>query len=133
MRVVPYVSVGNLTFDDSKDVVREKLASPYTAFQKDVGESETDAFDGIGLHVYYDPRGKLEFVEAFSPADVDFAGIHLMARSATDVVNEIELLGYAPTETDVGFQFDDIGISLTVADGLVDGVGVFRKGYFDEF
>ena len=54
MEIVPFKSVGPLEFGDSRQVSREKLGSTFTTFRKDVGENETDSFDDLALHLYYD-------------------------------------------------------------------------------
>ena len=71
MEIVPFTSIGVLSFGDDRKTAREKLRSVYSTFAKDTAENETDSFDELGLHLYYDDTGILEFVEAFAPADVD--------------------------------------------------------------
>src|SRR5262245_58298124 len=69
MEIIPFQSIGTLSFGDSRKVARAKLASTFSTFQKGDGPTETDAFDDLGLHLYYDEEGRLEFVEAFDPAE----------------------------------------------------------------
>ena len=132
MHIVPYVSVGNLSFGDKREVARKKLNSPFSTFRKVIGAEVTDSFDEIGLHLYYDNDDRLQFVELFRPADVVVCGIELLDRNVDEVVGSLEMLGYAPSPTDVGFQVDDLGVALTARNGIVEGVAAYRRGYYDE-
>ena len=131
MEVIPFISIGLLTFGDSRQVAREKLASRFSTFAKVAGTNESDAFDHLGLHLYYDKTGRLEFVEAFAPANVVFRGVTFLGRDLESVTSDMKALGFNPTETDVGVDFQDAGIALTAPSGVVEGAAAHRKGYYD--
>lgn len=131
MEIVPFKSVGNLTFGDSRDAARGKLGSVFSTFRKVTGADETDAFDGFGLHLYYDHLGRLEFVEAFDPADVTFRGIKFLGRDLDAVIGDMTELGFNAAELDVGIIFSDAGMALTESSGVVEGISAYRKGYYD--
>lgn len=131
MEVTPFTSVGPLKFGDSRRVSREKLGSSFSTFQKTVGANETDSFDDLGLHLYYSDAGSLEFVEAFDPANVTFRKIRFLGRSLEVVLADMETLGFSPTADDVGVKFDLAGVGLFAPSGVVEGVAVHRKGYYD--
>jgi hypothetical protein len=131
MEITPFEGVGTIRFGDSRQQVRNSINHRYESFRKDVGEDETDAFDEIGVHVYYDDQGRVEFIEAFSPASLTLHGLPLMGRPIGDVEDELRALGYSSRQTDVGLEYTDAGIALTAAEGIIEGVGVFRRGYYD--
>jgi hypothetical protein len=120
-----------LSFGDSRQTAREKLASSFSTFQKVSGANETDSFDDLGLHLDYDNEGHLEFVEAFEPAVVLFRGISFLGRNVRPVTEDMKELGFAPTESDVGVKFQEAGIALTAPSEVVEGIAAHRKGYYD--
>lgn len=111
--------------------MRAKLNGTYSTFRKDAGENQTDSFDEIGLHLYYNNDERLEFVEAFYPADISFRGIRFLGRDVNAVTGDMAALGFACVDADVGVDFPDAGISLTAPSGVVEGVAAHRNGYFD--
>ena len=131
MEIIPFSSVGALAFGDVRMDARAKLNDKCSTFLKDVGENETDSFDDIGLHVYYDDDGRLEFVEAFHPADISFHGVHFLGRDVGAVTRDMNALGFTNIGADVGVDFPDAGIALTAPSGVVEGVAAHRKGYYD--
>jgi len=131
MEIVPFKSIGTLSFGDSRKVARAKLASTFSTFEKVPGETETDSFDDLGLHLYYDDEGRLEFVEAFDPAKVVFRGISFLGREMGAVTKAMKTLGFAATVSDVGARFETAGIALTVSSDVVEGIAAHRRGYFD--
>lgn len=131
MEITPFISLGVLSFGDSRQVTRMKLGSTFSTFKKVPGASDTDSFDDLGLHLYYDDPGHLEFVEAFEPAEVRFRGITFLGRDLESVVNDMMHLGLSPTPTDIGVAFGEVGIALTAPAGVVEGVAAHRRGYYD--
>jgi hypothetical protein len=132
VEIIPFRSIGALSFGDSRQIARKKLASTYSTFEKVVGENETDSFDDLGLHLYYSDTGHLEFVEAFDPAEVVFSGINFLGRDLDSVTSDMESLGFSPTKSDVGVRFERAGIALTAPSGIVEGVAAHRKDYYDQ-
>jgi hypothetical protein len=132
MDIIPFKSIGVLTFGDSRPVSRQKLTSKFSTFQKADGENETDSFDDLGLHLYYSDEGQLEFVEAFDPAEVVFRGIRFLGRDLNSIMSDMGSLGFSPTKADVGVNFETAGIALTAPSGVVEGVAAHRKGYYDQ-
>ncbi|MFO0822398.1 MAG: hypothetical protein U0792_04655 [Gemmataceae bacterium] len=112
MKITPFQSVGPLRFGDTRESARAKISAPYSVFRKDVGEEETDSFDSLGLHLYYDREGHLEYVEAFEPLDVTFRGITFLGRDLESVIGEMTALGFVATESAVGVKFFCSRVSL---------------------
>jgi hypothetical protein len=131
MEIVPFISYGRLCFGDTRHSIRERLGVHYQSFQKDVGENETDAYDGLGLHLYFDDEDRLEFVEAFEPASPLFRGIMLLSRGRDEFAAEVVAMGQSVTLDDYGLRCDGAGFALTAPNGIVEGVGIFRRGYYD--
>jgi len=131
MEITPFSSVGVLAFGDIRNDARSKLNTKFSTFQKDADENETDAFDDIGLHLYYDNDGRLEFIEGFEPVDITFRGISFLNRDVTSVIRDMSAIGFNETRSDAGVKFRDVGIALYAPSGVVEGVAVHRKGYYD--
>jgi len=131
MEVIPFCSVGVLSFGDERQIVRQNLASNFSTFKKVYGEAETDSFDTLGLHLYYDDAGRLEFVEAFAPAEVTFRGVRFIGRDVETVIAEMKAIGFESTDADVGVDFPDAGLALTATEGVLEGIAAHRKGYYD--
>lgn len=130
MEIKPFYSVGVLVFGDDRKNARSNLNSKYFTFTKYRGETETDSFDEIGLHLYYDSCDRLELVEAFHPADISFQGVRFIGQNLDAVKLEMEKLGFTWVGADVGVDFPEAGIALTAPTGVVQGVSAHRKDYY---
>jgi len=130
MEIEPFVGVGVIRFGDTRQQVRDALQRPFESFRKVVGANETDAFDELGLHVYYDGQDRVEAIEGFGSASLTIGGLVLLGRSIDDVDKELSALGHSSHPTDVGLQYDSAGIALTAPSGVVEGVGVYVRGYY---
>ena len=132
MRIVSFLSMGDLRFGESRRDIRRRLGGKHQAFEKDIGENVTDAYDELGLHLYYDNEDNLEYVEAFAPANPTLDGIEMLGRSSGDVVADLAKAGHMCSSMDnVSLNCDSAGIALYVPDGAIQAVGAFRKGYFN--
>lgn len=131
MEIVPFKSIGPLSFGASRADCHGKLRASFTVFRKVASADQTDAFDELGLHLYYDSDGNLEFVEGFAPAAVSFQGVSFLGRDLAEIVEDIGRLGHSSNDPGDGVAFTDLGIALTDEDGVVTGVAAHRKGYYD--
>jgi hypothetical protein len=132
MEVTPFISVGSLRFGATREDIRAQLGARFESFKKSPNSNETDAYDELGLHLYYDRDNRLEYVEAFEPAEPEYAGIVFVGRAFEDVRNDLTEAGYACSFMDAAsVKCDDAGIALYISDGIVEGAGVYRRGYFD--
>jgi len=133
MRIVPFLSIGDLRFGEFRENVRSRLGGKHQAFKKAGGLSETDAYDDLGFHLYYDTEERLEYVETFSPANATFEGIEMLGRSSEEVVEDLSKAGHSCSFMDsVSLNCDSAGITLYVPDSVVQAVGAYRQGYFDD-
>ena len=124
----PHRGVGVLTFGQSRSEMRTLLGPPTRSFRKvPFAVTDTDAFNSLGLHVYYDPDYRVESVDAFEPSTVSLDGIAFVARPVDEVVREMEAKGFRHNS----LTFEDAGIALFEEDGIVRCVTIFPRGYFD--
>lgn len=131
MEIIPFRFVGPLAFGDARKDARAKLNARPSTFTKVRGQNETEAFDEIGLHLDFDEEGRLDFVEAFSPADISFRGIRILDRDVSAVAQDMNRLGLQDVRTDVGAKFPEAGIAVYAPSGVVEGVAAHRMGYYD--
>lgn len=124
-------SVGPIGLGESRQSVREKLGPSYDTFEKVPGANPTDAYDEIGAHFYYDDDDQLEFAEFFEPAELNFEGVDLLGRPFKVINADLGRYDPKPRRSDVGYEYDELGIALTLADDQVEGVAVYRRGYYE--
>jgi hypothetical protein len=130
LEIVPFHSMGELLLGETRDVCRSKIHSPYETFFKGPNAKvETDAFDTAGVYLFYDTLYRLEFIEAFKPADITFRGIRFLGRKRASVIRDMERLGFSPVGN---LTFLEAGIALAIQRGTVEAVAAYRKGYYDE-
>jgi hypothetical protein len=129
--IISFQSVGPISFGQSRSSVRSRLGEEFKSFRKAGGENETDAYDGLGIHLYYDDEDCLEFAELFAPAVVEFQDIRLIGRSIEELTSDMRMLGYEGVPDQAGYSYDEVGLGLTVNRGRVEGVAVFKNGYYD--
>lgn len=132
MEIVPYKSLGIVSFGDSRREVRAKLGEKYSSFAKSAELPLVDEFEDLGLHVHYDKLYNVEFLEAFEPASVSFDGVLFLGRKVQSVIDEMRERGFRASEANGGIDFNDAGIGLTYGESLIEAVAVFRRGYYDE-
>ena len=132
-QIHPYVGLGALRFGQRRVDVRKQLGDDYSTFQKAPGvDSETDSYDNLGLHLYYDENDCLEFIEAFSPCEVMYENVQLLRPDLKTVLTDLEDLRMTPRYDDQGYFFEDMGFALFASGDAVEGVSVYTKGYYDE-
>src|SRR5476651_1058109 len=88
MIIIPFKSVGNLFFSDSRDGVRKKLNEKFTPGIKalDNYKAYYDYFEQSELFVYYDERGHVNAFEYFKPNPV-FNNVNLLETRYPDLVS----------------------------------------------
>lgn len=131
MEIIPYKSLGILSIGDTKQVARSKLRGSFIEFRKYPYDKDADAFNEEGLHLFYDSEGRLEFVEAFPPANVTYKGIQFLDRANDDVISDMQFLGITGMMDEDGCIFPEAGIASYAPRGIIESVSIYRKGYFD--
>ena len=132
MKIIPFTSIGLLKFGDSRQDARGKFASRFSTFAKFSEENPIDLVADDAIHLHYSDAGLLEFVEAFDPAEVTFQDIAFLGRDLEAVISDMMSIGFSPTRSDVGVEFEGAGIALYAPSGVVEAVAAHREGYDDE-
>jgi len=135
--ITPYVSAGIIALGDVRETVRAKLMVPYESFYK-TGSSkvETDAFDEIGVHVYYDKDYRVEVVELFEPAVPMFKNTNLLGTPYSQLLELFSTIDGNLGENDSGLTSYEQGIGLYAPykedepNLNCEGIIVFKKGYY---
>lgn len=130
--ITPYVGVGPLRFGLTRSQARSLLGTSVSAFRKGpYASTETDAYDGLGLHLHYDGNDRLECIEAWGSCPVYYKDAALLNASVQEVLERLANLGLS-SRYDDGYFLDDGGFALYAPDDVVKAVTVYRKGYYDE-
>lgn len=130
--ILPYEGVGPLRFGFSRDNVHTILGYTFSKFRKGpFAVSDTDAYDELCLHLYYDLQDRLECVEAFGSCPICYNKVVLLHRDIESVVSDLAKSGLT-CRFDDGYFFDDGGFALVVDESTVEAITVYRRGYYDE-
>jgi hypothetical protein len=140
MRLVirPYDGVGPINFGMSMQETRAAVGTPFESFKKTpIAELPTDAFDSVGVHVYYKKPGICEAVEMASPAEPIFQDRPLLGRPFAELRNWFKTIDPRIEVDAAGLTSHEFGIALYAPSAEdepqlpVEGVLVFAKGYYD--
>jgi len=139
MIIVPFTSVGNLFFNDSRKVIREKINAPFTVGRRGQDDDEFndfyDYFEGGGLFVYYDKNDKLNAFEFFDPNPI-FRGVDLLREPFDRIVDFFKEIDPNLVSGDsFEFRSDTYGIGGTCSNNddsdCPEAIIIYRKGYYD--
>jgi len=136
----PYEGVGPVKLGMTREEVRKAVGSRVETFYKTTDSTlPTDAFDSIGMHVYYKTPDSCNYIEFGRPAVPTFQNTTLLGRPYKDVRDF-----FLAVDPKVEFHGDGtgffsrrfgIGIFAPCADDApkdpVEGVSVFEPGYYD--
>jgi hypothetical protein len=135
--IVPYAGIGPLRFGATRAEVRETLQVPVETFQKTPSsEALTDAFDDLGIHVYYDSADRCEAVElggAHAAPSFEHRMLLRMPREEARswlVERDPELRVSLADLTSPTFGFA-LYTESSEPEARVKSVFVFRRGYYD--
>jgi len=133
-----FIGANGLKFGMSPSEIRAAVGASVESFMKTpTFEHPTDAFDSEGLHVHYDKDGKCEAIEFFSPAKVLLNGTTLSGQPYEFLVKYLRSMDPALEEEDDCLTSYSHGIGAFAPGSLddpavsVQGIIVFRKGYYD--
>jgi len=137
MEIEPYVGAGPVRLGTTIEQVRQSVGAEVTTFKKaPTDEMGTDAFDSVGLHVYYKPPGVCEALELMAPADPTFRGRKLLGQPFSQMLKWFRQLDPAVEVDDAGLTSREFGIALYASAAKkrpslpVEGVLVFERGYY---
>lgn len=140
--ILPYVGLelGSrlLRLGSSRADVRATVGAPFRSFRKVSGSpTESDAFDAMGLYVYYRASDVCEAIEAARPCEPTLGGIRLIDRpfcEARDVLRQLD----PKLETDEeGLISHELGLSINAPGAAeddrapVEALMVFERGYWE--
>jgi hypothetical protein len=130
--IVPHKGVGPLFFGMTRNDARAKLGTEFTSFRKSAtAASESDAFDELGVHLYYDDNDGLEFIETFQPCSLRYKNAFLLG-DVESVIQTLNEVGLKPRNDDGSYFFVEPGFVLFAPTDVIEAVSVYRKDYYDE-
>lgn len=138
LEIEPYQGIAGVKFGMSRGQVRHALNSSVQAFKKlPTDELDTDAFDDLGMHVYYKNPDVCEAIELFTPANPTIQGQVLMGKPfgemrewflSVDPQIEIDDTGLTSFQLGIGLY---VPFASQILEDFVAGVIVFERGYYD--
>jgi hypothetical protein len=128
--IAPFVGIGWLRFGQERSETQSLLGEEPETFYK-ASRALVDEYRGRGLHLYFDQQNRLEFIEAFAPCNPTYEGVPLLGRELESVRRDLEAIGIRCEVDEIGLECAEIGVGLTVGDALVNGVAIYRRGYYE--
>lgn len=135
----PYIGVGSIRFGMSIEEVRQVLAAPVQTFWKsETSEIPTDAFDTLGIHVYYKLPGICVAIEFWgSQANPTFQEQSFLKRPYRELEAWFREIDSDIEVDNSGLTSFKFGIGLYAPGDLynpyqlVESVIVFEYGYYN--
>lgn len=125
MEFTPYNKVGNIAFNEKRSLVRTDYPN-FREFKKaPISKNTTDAYPGF--HVFYDSHNEVEAVELFRGESLVLNGVNLFSLSKAEFINKFP----GCVDEDGSLNCAKEGFMVSFAHGEVDGILVYRKGYWD--
>jgi hypothetical protein len=136
--IIPYKSVGDILFGQSREKIRELLNQQYTEFYRsEFSKIPTDSFNDSGLLISYDENFNCEAIEMTLTANPVFLDRALLKESYSALLKWLLRLEANLEEDDAGFTSHKFGFGVYAPnkedepDGCCEGVIAFKKGYYD--
>ncbi|MES2277826.1 MAG: hypothetical protein V4592_17500 [Bacteroidota bacterium] len=138
MNIIPFKSVGELNFTDSRQVLRDKMNEEYQSGVNDFeGYKEYyDFFPGSDLLIYFDAADRVNAFEFFSP-EPEFKDIDILSETYGKLIELFSVFDPDLVIEDTGFDSAQFGIGVHAPDtedpnDMAESVFIYRKGYYDE-
>lgn len=138
LSIKPYVGVGDLRLGMARDVVRKVIGEAYEVFRRGLQDvTDSDAFYGTGVYVYYDSRDECEAIEFAEPAKPTLFGEPLIGRPIDQVLAYLRKHDASVSVDDSGATAYTIGLGVYApaaakrSDCPVESVIIFRRNYYD--
>jgi len=136
----PYVAVGPIIFDMTREEVRRRLGAPVESFMKTpTSAAPADAFAALGIHVHYNSEERCEAVEfGCQSTNPTFRGRYLLGEPFAKVEGWLQRIDRDVRSHSTGLTSLTFGFGLYAPSALdnpqspVEGVIVFRRGYYDQ-
>jgi hypothetical protein len=130
---IPYGAIGEIRLGASRADVASLNLGTLRQFKEDPEDTRyAEAYDDIGVHIYYDNTERVEFIETFKPMRPTLEGLELMGRDIVTVVGLLDKRGHGVRENVGSYMFDTLGLALYAPSGTVEGVALYRRGYYDD-
>ena len=133
-KIDPFVAFGSLSFGSARGSIRSLLGSEFRSFKKTPSSpNDTDAYQAMGIQLYYDEDDKLDLVEAvIGRCDKVYLGETLISGlRLDDLVASFKAIGLAGIREVDGCDFPDAGISVSATDRVkVSSVAAFNRERF---
>lgn len=127
--ISPYEGFNQISFGDSREIVRNKLGN-YTEFKKSKFSKNTT--DDFGFcHVFYTPDNKVNAIEFFPGAEVSFNNKSLFSLSYSDA--KAFLSDSSIEENDCGAKFPKYGISIFAPElSKIETILIYSRNYWSK-
>jgi hypothetical protein len=131
--ILPFDGAGPLRFGQTREEVRAQIGSDCTTFKKTPSSnSTTDSYEQLGVHLYFDCDGRLEFIETFPPCEIVYRGVPVSRREVETTLAELRQSELQVKQEEDGYICEKAGFTLYVVDDVVEAVSIFPEGYYDE-
>ncbi|WP_458648202.1 hypothetical protein [Sivoneniella epilithica] len=138
LEIEPYQGIAGVQFGMSCEQVRHALNSSVRAFKKTaIDELNTDAFDELGMHVYYKQPDGCEAIELAAPANPTFRGKALIGQPFSELRNWFRSIDPQIEVDETGLTSFEFGLGLYVPfasqspNAPIEAVIIFQQGYYD--
>ncbi len=137
--IEPMVRIGPVRIGMSLAENRTVIGEPKERFQKtEQSVSLTDSYENLGLHVYYDENGSVEFIESFPVDGIRhfLYDISVFEVPAKDVVAKLASKGHGTSrEGGSSLVYVSLGLSLWrshSSNERFETVAVGKSAYFNK-
>ncbi len=138
LSIDPYVGTGDLRLGMRRDVIRKVVGEVFDVFRRGPEDAtDSDAFDGAGIYVYYDSNDECEAIEFAEPAKPTLFGEQLIGRPLSQVLAYLKKHDASVLIDDSGATAYTIGLGVYApaaakrSDCPVESVIAFRRNYYD--
>lgn len=138
LEIEPYQGIAGVRFGMSREQVRHALDSGVRAFKKKAtDELDTDAFDELGMHVYYKQPDWCEAIELAAPANPTFRGKALIGQPFSEIRAWFRSIDPQIEVDETGLTSLKFGLGLYAPfasqspNAPIEAVIIFQQGYYD--
>ncbi|GAB3920871.1 hypothetical protein GCM10028827_03320 [Mucilaginibacter myungsuensis] len=138
MNIVPFTSVGNLYFTDTREGLREKIGEEYQSGIDDLGgyKSYYDFYQGRDLLIYFDEQDVVTAFEFFSP-EAEYRDIDILSESYDKLIGLFKVFDPGITIDEGGFDAPELGLRVHTPDSeqggdVPESVLIYRRDYYED-
>lgn len=135
--IISYSQVGPIAFGMPPSTVHSILGPDFKSFKKTpASEMPTDAYDPLGIHIYYKKPGLCDAVELAAPSVPTFQERKLIGIPFEELRRFFESIDATVEVDDTGLTSHKFGIGLYAPDHMqsprspVEAVIAFERGYY---